>query len=152
MADAHPRSPDPGRRPRRALRWWLSAATFVVGLFVGAVLVGLAAGGSITLPARGTATGSAAAPSAAAPSSGSTEIVVNDACLKALQAAQDVYGTVDQLRQAVSRFNASRLDELVRQLGALQSRLRDDIGSCNVATRLPNGSTVPGTPPASPTA
>ncbi|SDX90519.1 hypothetical protein SAMN05661080_01648 [Modestobacter sp. DSM 44400] len=154
MADAETRSPAPEGRSRRAARWWLAAATFVVGLFAGAILVGLLSEGSSALPAAGPAAGptpsEAAGPTSAQPTSpaaGATaELVVNDACLRALNAAQDIYRSVNDLGEAASQLNAARLDEVIRQLQPLQGRLRENIDDCHVATRLPNGSLVDADP------
>ena len=78
--------------------------------------------------------------------------MVNDACLRALNAAQDIYAAVDDLGEAASQLNAARLDEVIRQLQPLQERLRGNIQDCHVVTRLPDGSTVDSDPSLSPTA
>jgi hypothetical protein len=158
--DAGPRSPAPDNRSRRAARWWLAAATFVVGLFVGGILVGLFSEGSPALPAAGAGatptpagpTGSASAQSGSAAAGATAELVVNDACLRALNAAQDIYASVDDLGEAASQLNAARLDEVIRQLQPLQGRLRANIEDCTVMTRLPDGSLISESPSLSPTA
>ena len=146
-------------RSRRALRWWLAAGTFVVGLVVGGIVVGVVAGGSTPLPASGATTDSAAPPSGAAPTarsgpaaSGATaEVVVNQACLRAVNAAQDVYGDIGDLADAARQLNAARLDQVIRDLEPLQARLRQGLEACSVVTRLPDtGSGVPATTTAGP--
>lgn len=161
---AESEEPPAAERPRlgRAARWWATAGAFVVGLLVGGVLVGLAAGGSTPLPQRATARPS---PSPGAPASptptpaGATgQVAVNQACLRAINAAQDIYGRLDALGTAVRQFNAARLDEVIQQLEPLQNRLRQSLGDCDVSARLPGGLTggsssaaTTAVPPASPT-
>jgi hypothetical protein len=153
VADTQP-PPAPEPRSQRALRWWLAAGTFVVGLFVGGIVVGLVSGGSTTLPATGSGTGSSS-PGAALPTTGAVrtssagataQVVVNEACLRALNAAQDVYGTIGDLADAARQLNAARLDQVIRDLEPLQGRLRQNLSACQVETHLPNGSTTTGTP------
>lgn len=148
MADA--RAPEPDRPPRRALRWRLAAATFVLGLVVGAVVVGLASDGSVQFAAGSTAapaTGTPPAGPGAPPSGGASgRVVVDAACLRALNAAQDMYGAVDGLGRAIADFNVARLDEIVRQLQPIQGRLRDSIGSCHVITGVQQGGAATGSP------
>lgn len=136
--------PATGRwRLGRAARWWAAAGAFVVGLLVGGVLVGFAAGGSAPLPQGTTArrTPSAGAPGTPTPTpAGATgQVAVNQACLRALNAAQDIYGTLDDLGNAARQFNAARLDEVIQQLEPLQARLRQNLGDCDVSARLPGG-------------
>jgi hypothetical protein len=158
--DAGPRSPAPDDRSPRAARWWLAAATFVVGLFAGGILVGLLSEGSSALPAAGTGaaptpagpTGSASAQSGSAAAGATAELVVNDACLRALNAAQDIYASVNDLGEAASQLNAARLDEAIRQLQPLQGRLRANLEDCTVMTRLPDGSMIDSGPSLSSTA
>lgn len=135
----------PPGRWSRAARWWLAAGAFVVGVLVGAVLVGLLSEGS-PVPAAGS--GEPLAPStsnvASSPgTSGATvEIMVTEACLSALSAAEDAYSTIDEIVDAVRELSVTRLDEIIRRLQPLQSRLRDDIDDCRVITRLPGGAIV----------
>lgn len=157
MADAPTRSPAGTGRLRPALRGWLAAATFVFGLFVGGIVVGLLSDGP-SLPPAGTSaaeplppagTGSSAAPSSGAAAGGTAEVVVNDACLRAVNNAQDVYAAVEDLGEAAAELNAARLDEAIRRLQPLQTRLQENIAGCQVVTRLPDGSVVTSTPPLS---
>jgi hypothetical protein len=72
--------------------------------------------------------------------------MVNDACLRAINAAQDVYQQLGDLADAAQHLDAARLDEVIRQLQPLESRLRNSVPDCQVTTRLPNGSVISGTP------
>lgn len=154
MADAETRPPTPEGRSRHAARWWLAAATFVVGAVVGAILVGLVSEDAVTVPgdtaiaqptsAQRSGTTSAQPSSTAA--GGTAAVVVNDACLRALNAAQDIYAAVNDLGEAASQLNAARLDEAIRRLQPLQTRLRANISDCEVVTQLPDGSATTSTP------
>lgn len=153
-------SPGPEGRSGRAVRWWLAAATFVLGLFVGGLLVGLLSEGSAPVPTATPApTTGAAVPLPDAPPTGETaEVVVNAACLRAVNGAQDVVAAIDDLGEAASQLNAARLDEVIRRLQPLQGRLTTDIAGCQVVSEVaeatPTG-TSPGSPapsPATPTA
>ncbi|MCZ2850432.1 hypothetical protein [Modestobacter sp. VKM Ac-2978] len=156
--DAGTSSPDPDERSGRAVRWWLAAATFVLGVFVGGLVVGLLDDGSAPVPAAtpaGPAT-DVGVPLPGAPPTGETaEVVVNAACLRAVNGAQDVVAAIDELGEAVGEFNAARLDEVIRQLQPLQGRLSGDIAGCQVVSEVaeatPTGTGTPtGTSPASP--
>lgn len=147
---AEPGPPGPGRT---TLRWSVAAVTFVVGLVVGGVIVGVVAGRPTSVPAdAGGSTATAAPPQGAggptaSPSPAATaQVMVNDACLRAINAAQDVYQQLGDLADAAQHLDAARLDEVVRQLQPLESRLRNTIPDCKVTTRLPNGLVISGTP------
>lgn len=150
MADQPTRSPVPRGRTSRAVRWWLAAVTFVVGLIVGGIAVGLVGTDPPSFSdgvAADTATPPASSSPAATTSAGATaEVMVNDACLRALNAAQDIYGSVNDLARAAGDLDVARLDEVIRQLQPLQSRLLDNLNACEVQTRLPDGSVVSSAP------
>lgn len=137
----------------RATQWWWAAGALVIGLFAGGIIVGLLSNGSST-SAAGSSTGGSAPSvsgsprSTASPSSGATaQVNVNDACLRAVNAAQDAYTALNQVGDAARQLNATRLDEIIRRLQPLQSRLRDDVRACRVVTRLPDGSVLSSPPP-----
>jgi hypothetical protein len=151
MSEADTTSPQSEGLLRRALRWWTLTGVFVLGLLVGALMVGLLAGGSPVPPgaAAGGATtpgaGGSAGATAESPSGATGELVVNDACLRAINAAQDTVDVVEGIGEAISAFNAARLDEIVRQLQPLQRRLQENVQACEVEGRLPSASeTSPG--------
>ncbi|GAA4749340.1 hypothetical protein GCM10023328_34920 [Modestobacter marinus] len=155
--DAESRSPVRDERSGRAVRWWLAAAAFVLGVFGGGLLVGLLSEGSAPVPQAAPAAPATdgAVPLPAAPPTGETaEVVVNAACLRAVNGAQDVVAVIDDLGEAVSEFNAARLDEVVRRLQPLQGRLAGDIAGCQVVSEVapatPSG-TPSGTPTGTPT-
>lgn len=141
------------RTPRRAARWWLAAGTFVVGLAAGVIISGLLASGSAspiagnvspdTVPLTTAVVGSTAAASSVAPSSGaSVQIIVNQACLRAINEGQDAYDAINKIGDAVRNFNLTTLDDVIRQLQPLQGALRSDLSDCHVTARLPDGSLI----------
>lgn len=163
MGDAVPAEPTtPPKAPRknRATRWWLAAGTFVVGLLAGAVIAGLLSEGSPTPqagsgPPSATPGGSGPAGttvSAAASGSGATaQVTVNDACLRAVNAARDAYTAINDIGDAAGQLNISRLEEIIRTLQPLQTSLTGDVDACRITTRLPDGSIISGTIPDAPT-
>jgi len=144
MSEPAARSPAPQGLLRRALRWWALTAAFLLGLLVGAVAIGLFSAGSPVPQGGGAAAtagpggGAGGRTDAAAGATG--ELVVNDACLRAINAAQDTVDVVDDLAEAVAEFNAARLDEVVRRLQPLEQRLTENVESCEVVGQVPSGS------------
>lgn len=131
----------------RAAGWWLAVGGLVLGLFIGGIVVGLASGGSADDLAGPTATVAPAAGSSI-PSGGATgQVAVNASCLRAVNDAQDTYTAVNDLADAARTLNAARLDEIVRRLQPLQRRLEQDLRSCQVTARLPDGSVSSGPVP-----
>ena len=145
---AAPPAPPSRRTPwhrRRPARWLLAAATFVVGLFVGGVFVGLVSGGSTPAPAPTTTiTVAPSTPPSAAPSTGGSggltgQVTVNAACLRAINDAQSASADIGDLVSALRSLSASRIDEAIRQLEPLETRLQSELQDCQVASTLPSG-------------
>ncbi|MGY2003655.1 hypothetical protein [Blastococcus sp. SYSU DS1024] len=160
MAESGAGSPVRREGWRRALRWWGTAGAFLAGLFVGAVLVGLLGGSTVVVPAPLPAEPDAALPEAPVAEGGATaEVSIDEDCLRAVNAAQDVAELVDELGAAIADFNAVRMDEVVRRLQPLQRRLQTSVDTCEVragraggSTPAPTGSAAPSDPgaPATP--
>ncbi|MDT0276858.1 hypothetical protein [Blastococcus goldschmidtiae] len=157
MADSATRSPGGQQWLSRAARWWAAGLAFVVGLLAGALLVGLlSGGGTVPLAATGDAAGTTAPGGADAspgegPADTAREVVVNAACLRTVNAAQDVFDVVEDLGDALSELNAGRLDQIVRQLQPLQDRLEVNLAECNVAAEITEVDEEGGGGPAAPT-
>lgn len=145
MSEADTRSPRSDGPLRRALRWWALTGVFLLGLLVGAVVIGLLSAGSPEPPAIGSGEPVAtdpegeAGPTTGVPAGATGELVVNAACLRAINAAQDTVDVVEDLAEAVAEFNAARLDEIVRRLQPLQPRLTGNVEDCEVVGRVPSG-------------
>ena len=75
---------------------------------------------------------------------------MNDACLRAVNAAQNALSAFQDIGEAARSFNAAELDSIIRRLQPLQSSLLDDVNACKVTTRLPNGVTIASSLPGSP--
>jgi hypothetical protein len=138
---------------------WLAVGTFVLGVLVGGVLVGLLSGGSGYAGEVGAvptdARDGGALPQGI-PTSG--QAVVDAACLRALNAAQDVSIAVDDLGRVAggvdpAQLDAAQLDEAIRRLEPLQSRLRENLASCRVVptTSSPGATATPPSSAAAPT-
>ncbi len=137
------------RGSARTWPWWLAAAALVLGVAIGAVVVGLLSEGSGNLPAA-TAQDQTSAVSSPTPTSDSAssvaasgQITVNQACLDAVTGAQDAYGVIDDIAEAARQLDASRLDEIVRSLQPMQAQLTEDFGACNVTATLPSQTITP---------
>lgn len=130
----------------------LAAAVFVLGLVVGAVTVALLDDDPVAVEVAATPEGdeAGAGPSFSAEDA-SAEFVVSGACLRAVNAAQDTVLVLDDLGEAATELDAARLDEIVRRLMPLQTRLETGLQACRVATELDAGGEQPEGSPASPT-
>jgi hypothetical protein len=147
-------APDPARPgPVAAVRTGLIAAVaLVLGLFAGALVVGLLAETDPPVAARADGPAAGEVPGGDLPEGGaSAGFVVNGPCLGAVNAAQDAYLVMDDLGAAAAALDAARLDEVVRRLQPLQARLQDDLDACRVSTELAGGQPRPAGAPASPT-
>jgi len=152
-----PSAQPPAAPQTRRLRWWVSGITLLVGFVFGILAVGLLSAGN---PEFGTAAGPGAgtAPTTLAPTPGGTvpvvaEARVNAACLAVINEAQDMYGVLTGLGQAVEDVDLQALDDMVQRLQPIEARLGQDLQNCQVETDVvtPPGSPspVPPTPLAS---
>jgi hypothetical protein len=152
MAQTAPQEPD-GRRGRP---WyvWLGVGTFVLGLLVGVLALGLLREGTAAESVRQVEPGSGE--QAPSPSGGGTAgIRVNEACLRAINAARDIGSVVEDLGTAAAALDTAQLDEAIRRLQPLQERLEQNSATCETVGAVSGEdvtapSSVPA--PASPTA
>ncbi|MGY1984744.1 hypothetical protein ACI792_00790 [Blastococcus sp. SYSU DS0669] len=144
MAETGTRSPVPQEGWRRVLRWWGRTGAFLGGLVVGVVIAGLLSQGSVLVAAPVPTNPDAALPGAdLGEESGATgQLTVDDDCLQAVNAAEDIAQLVDELGEAIAEFNAARLDEIVRRLQPLQRQLQNSIDTCEVGAGVPDGPSV----------
>lgn len=128
-----------------------AAAVFVLGLFVGALTVGILGGEPVVVQEAATPQGGdpAAGPSVPA-GDAAAQFIVNGDCLGAFNAAQDSLLLVDDVARGAAELDAAALDETVRRLMPLQTRLQSGLEACQVAVEVTGGGT--GEEPADPSA
>ena len=119
----------PSRRPSR---WWIALLTFVGGIAVGVLMVGLLdtttpdfSAGQSAPPATPSPTESQSVPSGAGAR-------VNDACLRVINGAQDINTILSEVGPAIKAVNLQQLDDMVRRLQSLQTRLENNLRDCRV--------------------
>ena len=152
-----PEATEPGAAPSRLApvrTGFVAAVVFVVGLAVGAVLAGfLAADPVVVRAAEGPVPGDAATGPSLPAEDAAAQFVVSGACLSAVNAAQDTLLLVDDVDRGAAELDAAALDETVRRLMPLQTRLQTGLEACRVATEGPSAPPAPSSgAPASPTA
>jgi hypothetical protein len=152
-----PEDAGPGPAPSRLapVRTGVVAAlVFVVGLALGAVVAGfLAADPVVVRAADGPVAGDAATGPSLPAEDAAAQFVVSGACLSAVNAAQDTLLLVDDIGRGAAELDAAALDETVRRLMPLQTRLQSGLEACRVATEVTGGGTGtedPGDPSGSP--
>lgn len=127
VADAEP------ARPPRRTRWWFATATFGAGVVVGILLVGLLSAGTPGFVSAARSEQNSPAPGVP---SGSVQVAVeaqvNAACLRVINEAQDVYGALTGLDEAVDQVDFQQLDDIARRLQPIEPRLARDLSDCEV--------------------
>lgn len=122
------------------VRWWVAALTGLGGLMIGLIITAVLLG---TTPPFGTgaATG---APDGQQPDPGASvpvvvEARVNAACLRVINEAQDVVRILSGVDEATDDVDLLELDDLVRRLQPVETRLQRDLQQCRVDTTTPAG-------------
>jgi hypothetical protein len=122
----------------------LAAVVFVVGLLVGGVTVAFLDDDPVAVEVATVPDADRGGEGPSLPADGAAaQFVVSGACLGAVNAAQDTALVVDDLGQAAAQLDAARLDEIVRQLMPLQTRLEAGLDACRVATAVDVGGEDP---------
>jgi hypothetical protein len=123
---------------QRRSRWWIAVLTFVVGVGVGVLAVGLLdtsrpdfQPSSESAPPTTQPTGVQSVPVAASAQ-------VNAACLRVINEAQDVSSVLSEVGPAVTTVDLQQLDDIVRRLQSIQPRLERDLSDCRVETAVVN--------------
>jgi hypothetical protein len=146
--DAKRQADDIAKPSRRRSRWWIPVLTFVAGIVVGVLIVGL----------LDTSTPDFSAVQSAPPTPSPTESQsvptgagarVNAACLRVIKGAQDLNTALSEVGPAISAVNLQQLDDIVRRLQSIQNPLENDLRDCRVEAEVSN--TPSAEPPASPT-
>lgn len=136
------------RRQDRGWTRWLALGTFVLGVVTGVLLLGLLGGDPPVAPPAQAATSAEA--SATVPADPTGPVELNEACLRALNAAQDIAAAVEDLGAAAAALDAAQLDEVIRRLQPLQARLQENTAACDSTGSAPTETASP-SPTPSPT-
>jgi hypothetical protein len=150
-AEATDASSEPAARvaPRRS-RWWVAAITFVAGVVVGVLAVGLLNVGNPPFPGSDEqrATGTSSVPGGGQTVAVTAQAEVNAACLRVINAAQDVYSILTGVDEAASDLDLQQLDDIVRRLEPVEPRLAQGLRDCRVQTAI--AGQQPTSPPSRP--
>lgn len=126
------------------VRWWIAALTFVGGLLLGVLAAAVLLA---TTPTFGTGAGQADPPAPDQQPSNVANVPVvaearvNAACLRVINEAQDVVRILSGVDDAVTDVDLQRLDDIVRRLQPVESRLQRDLRECRVDTSVSTQST-----------
>ena len=150
-------APDGGLGRLLPVRAGLAAAVvFVLGLLVGALTVGVLGGDPVVVRSETPADGGAASGPPLPAGDASARFVVSGECLSAVNAAQDTLLLVDDVGRGAAALDAAALDETVRRLMPLQTRLQSGLEACRGAVEVSGGGAgteepgAPSTPSGSP--
>lgn len=150
MTSSEPEGPPTeSTAPTTMVRWWVAALTGLGGLVVGVVIAAVLLA---TTPQFGAGAGGSGSDEPRPTSDGSIPVVVearvNAACLRVLNEAQDVVRILSGVDEASEDVDLLQLDDIVRRLQPVESRLQRDLEQCRVDTSTPTGSTTsPSAPP-----
>ena len=134
--DAKQQAPDDNAIPtRRRSRWWIPVLTFVAGIAVGVLIVGLLNTSTPDFSALQSSAPATPSPPAPPPPS-EAGARVNAACVRVINEAQDVATILSEVGPALSAVNLQQLDDMVRRLQSIQRRLDDDLRDCRVEAEV----------------
>lgn len=131
-------------RPKRRSRWWIAALTFVAGIIIGVLIVGFLDWSSSDFSAAQSAPSTSPSPAVGQGEPAAASAQVNAACLRVISHAQDISTILSEVGPAVTAVNLQQLDDIVRRLQSIQTRLEVDLRDCKVNAE------VSGTPTAVP--
>ena len=130
--DAKQQAPDDNAIPtRRRSRWWIPVLTFVGGIAVGVLIVGLLNTTTPDFSAQQSSAPTTPSPAGPPPPS-EAGARVNAACVRVINEAQDVATILSEVGPALSTVNFQQLDDIVRRLQSIQGRMDDDLRDCRV--------------------
>lgn len=147
-AEEAEKSPAPSKQLR--VRWWVAAATGLGGLLLGVLIAALLLA---TTPQFGTdpdqrsPRGPDEQPTSRNTVPVTAQARVNAACLRVINEAQDVVRILSGADQAVTDVDLHRLDDIVRRLQPIETRLQRDLRACRVDTSVSGTSTTTPTAP-----
>lgn len=127
--------------------WLIPAATFLIGLLLGALVVGVsgsedgsdAAGGSPP-----SATQTAVTPTVGPSTRPAATVTVPGSCLDVADSTEALLGLVEEATAAAQDLNASELSSIVRQLQESQAGLQQQSSACRSAASSAVGSSSTG--------
>lgn len=135
-----PRTGADGRRPRGSgLFWLVPALTFLVGLLVGGVVIGLTGiGDDLTTGGAeqgdaGTAQQPAPTDSPGAPGSGDRTVTVPGECIEAAERSEEALALTREAAQALGDLDPRRVQEIVDRLQDLDPEIRSLAAECRDA-------------------
>ena len=131
-------------RPKRQSRWWIAALTFVAGVAIGVLIVGFLDWSTSDFSAAQSAPSTSPSPVVSQSEPAAASAQVNAACLRVINHAQDIATILGEAGPAITAVNLQQLDDIVRRLQSIQTRLEVDLRDCKVNAE------VGGTPTAKP--
>ena len=131
-------------RPKRGSRWWIAALTFVAGVAIGVLIVGFLDSSTSDFSAAQSASSTSPSPVVGQSGPAAASAQVNAACLRVINHAQDISTILSEVGPAITAVNLQQLDDIVRRLQSIQTRLEVDLRDCKVNAE------VSGTPTAVP--
>jgi len=131
-------------RPKRGSRWWIAALTFVAGVAIGVLIVGFLNRSTSDFSAAQSALSTSPSPVVGQSEPAAASAQVNAACLRVINHAQDISTILSEVGPAITAVNLQQLDDIVRRLQSIQTRLEVDLRDCKVNAE------VSGTPTAVP--
>jgi hypothetical protein len=135
---------DVAMRPKRRSRWWIATLTFVAGVAIGVLIVGFLDRSTSDFPAPQSASSTSPSPVVDQGEPAAASAQVNAACLRVINHAQDISTILSEVGPAITAVNLQQLDDIVRRLQSIQTRLEVDLRDCKVNAE------VSGTPTAVP--
>lgn len=122
----------------------------VVGAVAGGVVVAVFSGDDqVVVRTPSSASASAGSPtqhvtgSSGRSPSGSANVQLSSACVRVVNDAQDAYTALGGLENAVKTLNATKLDNIIRQVQQVRRHLAADLPKCHAGIELPSGSPSP---------
>ena len=131
-------------RPKRGSRWWIPALTFVAGVAIGVLIVGFLNRSTSDFSAAQNAPSTSPSPVVGQSEPAAASAQVNAACLRVINHAQAISTILSEVGPAITAVNLQQLDDIVRRLQSIQTRLEVDLRDCKVNAQ------VSGTPTAVP--
>ncbi len=116
------------------MSWLIPALTFLVGLLLGAVVMGVSGNGdAIDVAASPTTTGSVVSPTASPSVRPDSTVTIPGSCLEVADSAKELGELVGDAAGAAQEFDASGLSTIVRELQESQTGLEEKADECRSA-------------------